>query len=407
VPTHLAVMDVSPDKRGSFEDYTVRLAGQLRAAGWRTVQAFWGQPPRWLESELRAVRAEIVVLSAQPEFAGFVERKGAVGDAPGLDRQWRLARLVRRIVRTVEPDIVHLHFCVLFSLLPFAIRAGGARNVLATEHISLPFALRSPPIDFIVKARNAACLKFVTRILPVSDYVRRRLLVSDHVPEAKATVLYNGIDLSRFQPPAESRAAIRLRLGVPPSDRVVASVGQLIQAKGFDHLVAAAALLKHRPDTTFLIAGDGERRAALADQIARLGMVERVRLLGKRDDVQEILGAADVFVCPSVWDEALGYVILEAMSVGLPAVASEVGGIPEVVADGETGLLVPPRDPAALAQAIARLLDDPAARERMGRAGRRAVHEHFSLDSAIERTLALYHELAGLPSPALQARPAA
>jgi len=132
-----------------------------------------------------------------------------------------------------------------------------------------------------------------------------------------------------------------------------------------------------------------------------------VRLLGKRDDVHEILGASDLFVCPSVWDEALGYVILEAMAVGLPAVASRVGGIPEVVAEGETGLLVPPRDPGALAAAIDQLLADPAARERMGRAARRAVEARFSLDQAIDRTIALYQELAGPPGPGLRARPAA
>lgn len=405
MPTHLAVMDVSPDKRGSFENYTVRLAGRLHAAGWRTVQAFWGPPPRWLESELRQAGAEIVVLSAQPELANFVERKGNVGDAPGLDRQWRFAKLLHRMVRTLEPDVVHLHFCVLFSLLPFALRAGGARTVLATEHISLPFARRSLPRDLLVRARNRACLQLVTRLLPVSEYVQRRLLVSDHVPRSKTAVLYNGIDLTRYQPPAESRAAIRRRLGLPPDALVVSAVGQLIQAKGFNHLVDAAHRLGDR--ATFLIVGDGAERPALADQIARLEIGERVRLLGKRDDVHDILGATDVFVCPSVWDEALGYVILEAMSVGLPAIASRVGGIPEVVSDGETGVLVPPRDAGALAAAIGQLLDDPAARERLGRAGRRAVEARFSLDGAIERTIALYHELAGLPAAGLSARPAA
>ncbi|HWN81924.1 MAG TPA: glycosyltransferase family 4 protein, partial [Candidatus Udaeobacter sp.] len=332
MPTHLAVMDVSPNKRGSFENYTVRLTTRLSAAGWRTVQAFWGQPPRWLENELRQAGAEIVVLSAQPELAGFVGRIGPLGDAPGLDRQWRLAKLLRRIVHTVEPDIVHLHFCVLFSLLPFAVRAGGARTILATEHISLPFARRSLPRDLIVRARNAGCMQLIERILPVSEYVRRRLLESDHVPPGKATTLYNGIDLTRFQPPSESRAAIRRRLGVPPDVPVVSAVGQLIQVKGFHHLVDAAHRLGDR--AIFLIVGDGSEQPALAEQIARLGIGERVRLLGKRDDVHEILGASDLFVCPSVWDEALGYVILEAMAVGLPAVASRVGGIPEVVAEG-------------------------------------------------------------------------
>lgn len=389
MPTHLAIMDVAPDKRGSFENYTVRLAAALEDRGWRSVQAFWGPPPRWLEAELRAAGAEILVLSAQPEFAARSAWPG------GTARDLAMARLLRRLARTLRPDVVHLHFCVIFSLLPLALRAGGARNVIATEHISLPFATRSLPRDVAARLRNGVCLGAVRKILAVSDYVRRRLVVSDHVPASLVDVLYNGVDLSRFRPVAESARAIRARLGLPPDGEVVTSVGQLIDFKGLDYLIDAAALLRTRPGLTVLVVGDGDRRDALAAQIDRLGLAGRVRLLGKRDDVHALLAASDLFVCPSVWDEALGYVILEAMAVGLPAVASRVGGIPEVVREGETGLLVPPRDATALAGAIASLLDDPARRRAMGQAGRRIVGEDFSMERAIAATVDLYAGLAG------------
>jgi glycosyltransferase involved in cell wall biosynthesis len=245
------------------------------------------------------------------------------------------------------------------------------------------------------------CLGPVRRILAVSDYVRRRLVVSDHVPESMVQVLYNGVDLSRFHPILEPPAAIRARLGLPPDGEVVTSVGQLIDFKGIDHLIDAADLLRSRPALTVLVVGDGDRRDALAARVRRLGLEDRVRLLGKRDDVNALLAASDLFVCPSVWDEALGYVILEAMAVGLPAVASRVGGIPEVVREGETGLLVPPRDAGALAGAIASLLDDPVRREAMGRAGRQVITEDFSMERAITATVDLYEELAG-SAPAAQ-----
>ena len=389
MPTHLAIMDVTPDKRGSFENYTVRLARALAARGWRSVQAFWGPPPRWLEAELRAAGAELLVLSAQPEFAA----RNAWPS--GMARDLAMARLLRRLARTLGPDVVHLHFCVVFSLLPLALRAGGARHVVATEHISLPFATRSLPRDVAARLRNRLCLGAVARILAVSDYVRRRLVVSDHVPASLVEVLYNGVDLSRFHPVDEPVTAIRARLAIPPDGEVVTSVGQLIDFKGLNYLVDAADLLRARPGLTVLIAGDGDRREALAAQIERLGLGDRVRLLGKRDDVQAILAASDVFVCPSVWDEALGYVILEAMAAGLPAVASRVGGIPEVVREAETGLLVRPRDAGALAAAIATLLDDPVRRRAMGEAGRRVVAADFSMDRAITATVDLYAELAG------------
>lgn len=389
MPTHLAIMDVTPDKRGSFESYAVKLAEALEAAGWRSVQCVWGRPPAWLEAELRRAGAEVLVLSEQPEFEGRADWPA------GLGRDVRMARLLRRLARVLRPDVVHLHFCVIFSILPLGLWLGGARNIVFTEHISLPIVRRPLARDLVARLRNRLCLRFVRRVLPVSGYVRRRLIESDHVPPAKATVLYNGVDLARFAPRRESPAELRERLGVPAAHHVVTYVGQLIDFKGINYLIDAAHVLRERADLTVLVAGAGDRRQALEEQVARLGLAGRVRILGQRDDVHDILGASDLFVCPSVWDEALGYVILEAMAAGVPVVASRVGGIPEVVRDGETGLLVPPRDAGALARAIAALLDEPARRAAMGRTARRAIEETFSMERAIDGTVALYRELAG------------
>jgi glycosyltransferase involved in cell wall biosynthesis len=403
LPTHLAIMDLTPDKRGSFENYVVRLAARLKADGWRSIAGFWGRPPDWLTSELASAGAEVLVLNEEPEL------RARAGWPAGWERDLRLGRTLKRIAGTVHPDVVHLHFCVIYSLLPFALRWGGARHIVATEHISLPVIRRSLARDLPARLRNRLCLGLVDRVLAVSGFVRHRLIVSDHAPAEKVSVLYNGVDGARFSSgiDAGTAAATRSRLGLRPDDAVATCVAQLIDAKGVRHLIDAAALLREQPNLVVLIVGEGERREALQAQVTRLGLTERVRLLGLRDDVAEILGISDLFVCPSVWDEALGFVNLEAMAAGVPVIATRMGGIPEAVRDGETGLLVPPGDPEALAAAIASLAGDPARRRQMAGRARRLVEDVFSIERAIEDTVALYRGLLRRrESPALAAPPA-
>jgi glycosyltransferase involved in cell wall biosynthesis len=385
-------MDVTPNKRGSFEGYTVSLARRLESEGWRSIQAFWGEPPTWLRADLEATGATLRVIAGEPEFGGREDWPS------GADRDRRFAAVSQRLVREYHPDLVHLHFCVAFSLLPLALRLAGARRVLFTEHISLPFIQRNLLRDLAARLRNGLCMRFVSRMLPVSDYVRRRLVLCDHVPAAKAEVVYNGIDLSRFQegPDTPDVATVRRRLEVPEDHLMVVTIGQLIDFKGIHVLVDAAGLLRHREKVTYLAIGEGERRQALEERAGHLEIGDRFRFLGRRDDVADILRACDLFVLPSIWDEALGYVILEAMSTGKPVVATRTGGIPEVVVDGETGLLVERDDAPALAGAIDTLLMDPARRLDFGRQGRRVVDEKFAMDVSIDHTLRIYNQLVGL-----------
>ncbi len=394
MPTHLAIMDVTPNKRGSFENYTVSLARRLAAEGWQSVQVFWGPPPAWLRAELEEAGTVVRALTEEPEFAGRVDWPA------GLGRDLRLVRIARRLVREFNPDVTHLHFFVAFSLLPLMLRLAGVRQAVFTEHISLPFIRRNPLRDLAAWLRNRFSMLFVQKMVAVSDYVRRRVVLCDHVPSNKAMVIYNGIDLDRFQPEGEgidTAARVRERLGVPEDHRLVVTIGQLIDFKGIHVLVDAAIELKDRQGLTFLAIGEGERRQALEQQAAAGGLGERFRFLGRRDDIAEILRASDLFVLPSVWDEALGYVIVEAMAVGRAVVATRTGGIPEVVIDGQTGLLVERNDAPGLAAAIDALLLDPARRRDMGQAGRQVVEEKFAMEVAIEQTVQLYCAVTGTP----------
>ncbi len=199
---------------------------------------------------------------------------------------------------------------------------------------------------------------------------------------ARTVVIHNGVPLDRPRrsPGPASRPA------------TIVSVGRLRAPKDFVTLVRAMAALE--PGSARLrIAGDGPERAALAAEVGRLGLDESVELLGTRTDVPELLAGADVFVLASD-SEGLPMSVLEAMAAGLPVVASAVGGVPELVRDGETGVLVPPRDSAALARALAPIVGDPELRDRLGDAGRRRVEREFSLARFEREHLELYRNRA-------------
>ena len=179
------------------------------------------------------------------------------------------------------------------------------------------------------------------------------------------------------------------RRRVHPGPVTLLSVGRLRAPKDFVTLVRAMTGLEAR----LRIAGDGPDRAALEAEIGRLGLRDRVELLGTRADIPELLAGADVFVLATD-SEGLPMSVLEAMAAGLPVVASAVGGVPEVVRDGETGALVPPRDSAVLAEALGRIVADPALRDRLGEAGRQRVQSEFSLERFEREHLELYRNLA-------------
>ncbi len=204
----------------------------------------------------------------------------------------------------------------------------------------------------------------------------------------------NGIDLSRFHPDAEARAAVRAELGVPADAFVVGTVGRLAPEKDQALLMRAVAPLLDE-NLRLVIVGDGMERAALDAQAAALGERARfVHLPGARKDVPRFLAAFDVFALSSV-TEGLPLVIPEAMATALPVISTAVGGIPGVVAEGETGFLVPPGDEAALRDRVARLAAERALGEKFGARGRALALALYSAERMVRDYLALYHEVLG------------
>jgi glycosyltransferase involved in cell wall biosynthesis len=264
-----------------------------------------------------------------------------------------------------------------------AARAAGVPAVVQTQHYPWLMGSRKHLVPFF------HAIEPVDHLIAVSDAQRETYLRVGVAPDRMTTVP-NGI---RRRGPGPGRLAAREALGLDPEQPVVMTVGRLNVMKGHVHLLdAVPGLLARFPDLAVVIAGRGHLQEQLQAQADALGVAGAVRLLGQRGDARGLLDAADVFVLPSR-HEGMPLVLLEAMDAGLPVVATRVIGSAEVVAEGETGLLVRPRDAAALERALAQLLDDPATRERFGRAGQQRFEACFTADRMARDTVGVYERV--------------
>jgi len=248
---------------------------------------------------------------------------------------------------------------------------------------------------------NALKYRRADRIVAVSEAVKR-VLVRDGLDGTRITVIRDGIDVRRIERAPERRAELRAALDVPLDAPLVGNVAALAPHKGQRYLVEAVPLLlKLVPAARVIIAGSGELREALEARARELKLGPALVFAGFRppEEVISLVKAFDVFVFPSV-GEGLGSSLLEAMAAGTPIVATRAGGIPEIVEDGVTGLLVPPADPEALGLAIARLLRDRSLALRLAAAARIAVREHGSADRMVRETVDLYRDLVARDAPA-------
>jgi glycosyltransferase involved in cell wall biosynthesis len=228
-------------------------------------------------------------------------------------------------------------------------------------------------------------------VLVNAEAIRDTLVEEGYAP-GKIIVIRNGITLAKFGK-RQRNSLLRQDLALPLSAPLVVVFSRLNQMKGIEYFLDAALILSERfPDVRFLVVGDGESRKELEDYACRLGLGQRTVFTGFRSDVPELLSEAAVSVLPSL-SEGLSNSLLESMASGVPVVATNVGGNPEVIEDGVTGLLVPPRDSAALAAAVARVLEDKDLASRFAQAGIRRVAEIFSMERSVLETEHLYQRL--------------
>jgi len=309
-----------------------------------------------------------------------------ISTLPSPRTLWQQGRLAR-YVRAQGIGIMHsFGFYSNVFAIP-AARLAGVPVVVASIRDTGDHLTR------LQKAMQKWACRTADQVL-VNALAVRAVLVGQGYDAARISVIRNGIDVSRFQ--GRSARAVRPALGLPETAPVIAVFARLNRLKGIEYFLDAGALLAKRFETArFLIVGDSISQAyrdELEKRTADLGLGDRVVFAGFRSDVPELLAEVTVSVLPSL-AEGLSNVVLEAMAAGVPVVATSVGGTPEMVEDGVTGLLVPSRDAAALAQAIGSLLGDPARGRSIGQAGQRRVAERFSLEATVRDTEQLYERL--------------
>jgi glycosyltransferase involved in cell wall biosynthesis len=299
---------------------------------------------------------------------------------PGKLGYLTVVNQVKAFVRGLLPDLLHAHYATSYGLLgalsgfhPFVISVWG------TDVYDFP---RTSPLHQALLVRNLAVADALT-----STSHAMATVTAPYAPERAIEVIPFGVDLDRFAP------------GAPPELPTIGCAKILEPKYGQEFLICALALLVEREPNRplrLLLAGEGYRREALERLVRDLGLSDRVVFLGRlpADDVPAFMRGLTIFAMPSVDDsESFGVAALEAAACGLPVVSTTVGGVSEVVRDGATGLLVPPRDAGALADALGRLLSDPAERAAFGAKGREMARESYDLHRNADKMEALYHRL--------------
>lgn len=285
---------------------------------------------------------------------------------------------LRRLIRDHAVDVVHTHSSIDSWLATLAARS-LRRAVVRSRHVSIP-----------VKRRGAFVYRLADRVITSGDAIAR-VLGAAGVAAGKIVSIPAGIDVHRFHP-GVSGTRVRSELGL--AGPLVGLVANLRSSKGHRVFIdAAAEVLRALPEARFVIVGDGVAREPIRRHIEARGLTNAVVMTGFRRDVPEVMAALDVLVLPSLRSEATSQVIPQALAVGTPVVATTVGGIPEIVTDGQTGRLVPPADAGALAGAILTTLRDREGARAMARRGGQLVRTRFTFDAMMERTTAVYAEV--------------
>jgi glycosyltransferase involved in cell wall biosynthesis len=342
---------------GGQENRTLNESRELKRRGLRTLLAT--RPGAELARRARAEGFEVFEVPMRSNF-----------DLPSVMR-------LMAIIGRERVDVVNTHSGRDSFLAGLAGRLSSRRpRIVRTRHLALPITSRW------------GYARLPHRVVTVSRQVREEL-IAQGVPGSRIVAIPTGIDIGRY---AAAQPVLREELAAG-SRPLIGTVAILRKKKGHAYLLdAVPEVLREFPDALFVFAGDGPQRQNLERRIVELGLSDNVRILGLRPDVPNVLASLDLFVLPTL-QEALGTSYVEAMATGRAVIGCAVGGVPEVVRDGENGLLVPPAESAPLAAAVLALLRDPARRAAMGVAGRQLAEQEYSVTVMSDRMIALYESL--------------
>ncbi|MGX2040715.1 glycosyltransferase [Methylocaldum sp. MU1018] len=335
-------------------------------------------------------------------IAAEIERLGIPVDlipAPRIRDVVGILSLVRYL-RRHRIDLVHT------QLETVAVHGGIAARVVGIPavHTLHTFAYANASIREARRGRLVwfSLRHFHDKVIAVSEAVGNHAASEGRLPSERISILYNGVDTRSFCPSDGSgRLSVRNSLGMPDKAAVVATVAVLRREKGIQYLIEAwPDVLKAVPNAYYLVVGAGPYESALKSLAAACNVADRVIFAGARKDIPELLGSSDLFALPTLGD-VLPTVLAEAMASGLPIVASDVGGVPEMIEPGKNGLLVPPADAPGLADACIRLLRDSGEARKLARGGRNIVEARFNVRNQVRKLETLYGELLRKPHAAI------
>lgn len=288
------------------------------------------------------------------------------------------------IIRREKPDVLHLNSSKAGALGALAGRLCGVRRIIFTAHGWAFEENRTFLSRILIKVASWVTILLCHNTIAISETMRRAMHA---LPGTRGIrVIHNGLSPVVTLPCEEARAFLAQK-GIAADGPIIGAIAELHHIKGLEY--AIQALGTSSISASFVVFGEGDEREKLEALVREYGLQEKVFFLGFVPDAAKYLSAFDIFTLPSLY-EGLGFAVLEAGSAGLPVVATRVGGIPEIIEDSESGILVSPRNATELAQAFETLIENTALRERYGTALQERVHTHFSLERMLEETVALY-----------------
>ncbi len=362
-----------------------------------TSAGFGGAPLHVLQlmRYMRSLGHSVGLVSApEPRLVREAEKLGVeVFPNPYFVRRFHLINDLRafipvyRAIKKFKPDIIHAHSSKAGIIARFWSAVLNVKPIIFTAHGWVFTEGRKFWIRWLLAQIERIAAITTTKIICVSEHDRELAIKFKVASPEKLIVIHNGVDISLFQNIVKSQ---------PRNNKpVITFVGRLAPPKDLFFLIDVAERINN---AVFWIVGDGELREKVKRYISKKGLIDRVVLFWERCDIPEILSQTDIFVLPSRW-EGLPLAIIEAMMAGLPVVASNVGGISELIEDGVNGFLIPPRDAVRFTKALQILIEDETLRKKMGEAGREKAMKNFTLDKMLSKTMEVYCELLKLKEP--------
>ncbi len=372
LPNVAFLLDSAPRTWSSQEDRHLAICQALAARGSSSILVFANELPNNIRErfERGGVRIATINYSNGPRH---------------------YQRELRKLVDQNSIECAHIIFFDYFRAVFWLTRFSGIKNIIYEMQNGGVFKATSWKRQ-LIHARNRLMTAPMVKIIAISDYIKGQL-VAGGVPDEKIVVRHLGIDTKRFQPDPAARERLMKQYSIGPEETILSTVSYLRPIKSPEIIVEACGLLKKRGvPVRLFVGGDGEMLESLKEMSARLGIADRTHWLGLVPDPLELLQASDIFLLATV-GEAFGLVLAESMACGVPVVGSRAGAIPEVVLDGQTGVLVEPRDAESMADGIEKLAKDRALHRGMAKKSIDRVRERFTLEKAVSETLAVYEKL--------------